>query len=285
MSRHVLVPPCSATKSASQIPMPAFQRYRGPLRLQLAVSLQDPDGIDPPDARASDGLPRCARREEGRLMMNQPTLVLPAGVSRHTIVALTELTGERARQVSEEGFAPEWDDRHRPGDIALAAAAYAAFAALPDENAREHHRQSLWGFVPGSSGIIGQLWPWPAQWFKPRDRRRELMKAGALILAQLERLSREAERARPSGRRADDPQSPARSHSPAVLLAPAAEGAASGAASAGSPSAGGRMSWLAERIDQATASYTPGAGSPRWSSRLRCCSGSPGAFASCCGRG
>ena len=126
-------------------------------------------------------------------MRRQPTLVLPGGISRHAVVAITELAGERARQITEEALTPEWDDRHRPGDLALAAAAYAAFSAMENENTREHHRQSLWGFVPGFTGIIGQLWPWPAQWFKPKDRRRELVKAGALILAQLERLSREAE--------------------------------------------------------------------------------------------
>ena len=121
--------------------------------------------------------------------------MLPGGISRHTVVAVTELAGERAQQITEEGFAPEWDDRQdRPADLALAAAAYAAFSAMENEDTREHHRQSLWGFVPGFSGIIGQLWPWPAQWFKPGDRRRELVKAGALILAQLERLYREAER-------------------------------------------------------------------------------------------
>jgi hypothetical protein len=121
--------------------------------------------------------------------------VLPGGISRHTVVAVTELAGERAQQITEEGFAPEWDDRQdRPADLALAAAAYAAFSAMENEDTREHHRQSLWGFVPGFTGIIGQLWPWPAQLFKPRDRRRELIKAGALIFAQLERLSREVER-------------------------------------------------------------------------------------------
>ena len=70
--------------------------------------------------------------------------MLPGGISRHTVVAVTELAGERARQITEEGFAPEWDDRHdRPADLALAAAAYAAFSAMENEDTREHHRQSL----------------------------------------------------------------------------------------------------------------------------------------------
>ena len=127
--------------------------------------------------------------------MNAPTLVLPGDITRQTIVALIELAGERARQVQVEGFTPEWDDKHQPtGNLALAAAAYATFAAMPNETVREHHARSLWGFVPGFTGILGQLWPWPAQWFTPCDRRAELVKAGALILAELERLARQAER-------------------------------------------------------------------------------------------
>ena len=76
-------------------------------------------------------------------MRRQPTLVLPGGISRHAVVAITELAGERARQITEEALTPEWDDRHRPGDLALAAAAYAAFSAMENEDTREHHRQSL----------------------------------------------------------------------------------------------------------------------------------------------
>jgi hypothetical protein len=48
----------------------------------------------------------------------------------------------------------------------------------------------------GSAGVIDRgdgaptTWPWSAQWWKPSDRRRDLVKAGALILAEIERLDR-----------------------------------------------------------------------------------------------
>jgi hypothetical protein len=38
------------------------------------------------------------------------------------------------------------------------------------------------------------FWPWEASWFKPSTARRDLIKAGALILAEIERLDRAAER-------------------------------------------------------------------------------------------
>ena len=34
------------------------------------------------------------------------------------------------------------------------------------------------------------LWPWAAEWWKPKDCRRNLVRAGALILAEIERLDR-----------------------------------------------------------------------------------------------
>ena len=38
------------------------------------------------------------------------------------------------------------------------------------------------------------MWPWDPHWFKTSSRRRDLIKAGALILAEIERLDRMAER-------------------------------------------------------------------------------------------
>jgi hypothetical protein len=35
-----------------------------------------------------------------------------------------------------------------------------------------------------------QIWPWDRKWWKPTDRRRDLVKAAALILAEIERLDR-----------------------------------------------------------------------------------------------
>jgi hypothetical protein len=36
------------------------------------------------------------------------------------------------------------------------------------------------------------LWPWHDDWWKPKDRRRDLIRAAALIVAEIERLDRAA---------------------------------------------------------------------------------------------
>ena len=97
----------------------------------------------------------------------------PQASERQTTAA-RDVLAERQRQISVEGWSAHHDDAYTDAQLALAASCY----ALP----------------PGEFEIPGppQQWPWPSAWWKPGDRRRELVKAGALILAEIERLDRAA---------------------------------------------------------------------------------------------
>jgi hypothetical protein len=81
---------------------------------------------------------------------------------------------ERQRQMSVEGWTPEHDDEHEIGELARAAACYAA-------NATGFRLQSRLN-----------IWPWDREWWKPTTPRRDLVKAGALIIAEIERIDRAA---------------------------------------------------------------------------------------------
>ena len=94
----------------------------------------------------------------------------PAGVS----AALADVMAERHRQVAVEGWTPEGDDAYKLEELALAASCYAA------------------GYQPGSPPPAA--WPWSPSWWKPTGGRRDLVKAGALILAEIERIDRAAAR-------------------------------------------------------------------------------------------
>lgn len=87
--------------------------------------------------------------------------------------AWVDVLAERQRQVEAEGWTPEHDDEHRNGELARAAACYTLPILLD----------------PGETPFG---WPddWDADWWKPTTRRRDLVKAGALILAEIERLDR-----------------------------------------------------------------------------------------------
>lgn len=94
-----------------------------------------------------------------------------------TWVALEDIKAERRRQVDEEGYTPEQDDAYAAYALPAAAAAYAFSAATSERYL--------------AADPLG-FWPWPAETFKPSTPRRDLVKAGAVILAAIERLDRAA---------------------------------------------------------------------------------------------
>lgn len=87
--------------------------------------------------------------------------------------AAADVLAERQRQVTAEGWTAERDDGYQNSELADAAACYAIHA----------HNQ---GFSTPA------YWPWSPDWWKQTSPRRDLVKAGALILAEIERLDRAA---------------------------------------------------------------------------------------------
>lgn len=99
-----------------------------------------------------------------------------------TAQAALDVLEERRRQIVEEGWDAGHDDEHDGGELAAAAGAYCVFAA------DELHPQSQ---GDGDYGrVIPDLWPFHISWYKPEDPRRALVKAAALILAEIERIDR-----------------------------------------------------------------------------------------------
>jgi hypothetical protein len=118
--------------------------------------------------------------------MNKMTDASPPQPVDHTWFsqAALDVTAERRRQISAEGWTPEHDDEHQDGELSAAAAAYAWAAGCNlDPHAVEHYEQ---GWAPPP------VWPWDDEAWKPASVRRMLVKAGALILAEIERLDRAA---------------------------------------------------------------------------------------------
>lgn len=90
-----------------------------------------------------------------------------------TTAAARDVLAERQRQISAEGWTPEQDDKYGNGAMSDAAGCYAL------------HAFDVTGEPPA-------WWPWSNEWWKPGSPRRNLEKAGALILAEIERLDRAA---------------------------------------------------------------------------------------------
>ncbi|WP_140921173.1 hypothetical protein [Limnobaculum xujianqingii] len=85
--------------------------------------------------------------------------------------ALTDVIAERQRQITAEGYTTDHDDKHSETELSDAAAAYALHAYDPRMRPPD-------------------IWPWDKSWWKQTNPRRDLVKAAALILAEIERLDR-----------------------------------------------------------------------------------------------
>lgn len=96
--------------------------------------------------------------------------------------AIDLIRAERERQVSEEGWTTEHDDEHLGYDLRLAAACY----ALPESERVRILEDDVY------LHLRSLIWPWTEDYWKPTpdDPVRELVKAGALIVAEIERLQR-----------------------------------------------------------------------------------------------
>lgn len=101
----------------------------------------------------------------------------PAQAQHSVPRAWLDVQAERRRQITAEGWTPEHDDEHADGQMARAAACYAlAGSSAPND---------------GTAALLVSLaWPWDEQWWKPSTPRRDLVKACALALAEIERLDR-----------------------------------------------------------------------------------------------
>ena len=86
------------------------------------------------------------------------------------------ITEERQRQIEAEAWSSEHDDKHTAGELADAASCY---AAQPMDDFHDHETWMPMG------------WPWESKWWKPsKYRMKDLIKAGALIAAEIDRLQR-----------------------------------------------------------------------------------------------
>jgi hypothetical protein len=89
------------------------------------------------------------------------------------------IAAERKRQIEKEGWTSGHDDKHKGGQLAFAAAAY----ATPTIAGQYTNDNRLSLFLKTT---------WSLKWWKPTpdDRIRELEKAGALIATEIDRLQR-----------------------------------------------------------------------------------------------
>lgn len=101
---------------------------------------------------------------------------------------------ERLRQIQQEGWSAKHDDGHGIGELCSAAGAYLfagdCLANAAAMNPAYHCTlESLTQEILDNSKLVS--WPWDVEWLKVSpDPVRNLVKAGALIAAEIDRLQR-----------------------------------------------------------------------------------------------
>lgn len=110
------------------------------------------------------------------------------------------IAAERNRQISIIGYTPERDDQCVMGELQKAAACYAAFAS----GGHYLGGKDIWVKVGAtwrrtpenrSGRAVPAFWPWSPEAWKPgTDPVRMLVKAGALMCAEGDRIARALER-------------------------------------------------------------------------------------------
>jgi len=109
------------------------------------------------------------KREHNQVFALKLEDIYETGNDRQSGVRMIAI--ERARQIEQEGHTEERDDQYDHQQLTNAAIAYA--------------RSNLAG-----QGIGQAHWPWQPSTFKPTTSIRNLVKAGALLAAEIDRLQR-----------------------------------------------------------------------------------------------
>ncbi len=97
---------------------------------------------------------------------------------RKLSTAACDVLSERLRQEEVEGYTSERDNQYTLGQLADAASTYAFWART-------------WSLPHAECTHAPTMWPWAPETWKPQSQRQMLIKAGALILAEIERLDRQ----------------------------------------------------------------------------------------------
>lgn len=100
--------------------------------------------------------------------------------AEYLLKGINDVASERMRQIEEEGYGAASDDSFDGGRLAAAGACYGIHAAWTLSEASKG--QDLTG--------LPAWWPMDASGWKPTDPRTNLVKAAALIIAEIDKFDR-----------------------------------------------------------------------------------------------
>jgi len=117
-------------------------------------------------------------------------------------VAFQDVIDERKRHVSEEGWTSQRVDLYEGGELARAASCYVLCAAngIKRRRALQTHQEFVAEYTRSPTNYW--CWPWMDDHWKPESPRRDLVRAAAFLIAEIERIDRRGDSV------PDDPHDP-----------------------------------------------------------------------------
>ena len=99
--------------------------------------------------------------------------------------AIKDVINERQRQINQEFYSTENDDEYEQNELLRAAVCYAENVVR-----RGWVFDSNFGPDVYQEEEVPDLWPWDLDFWKPKNPRRDLVRAAALLIAEIERIDR-----------------------------------------------------------------------------------------------
>lgn len=125
-----------------------------------------------PDERVK--YPWCEYQQIYRVLQPEKADKPVEGEENKGMTAKELIQRERQRQIDQEGWSKEHDDKHTKCELKAAGDCYYEYAMNNDYEDK----------------VIPRWWPWQKKWWKPKNQVQDFMKAGALYIAEMERLER-----------------------------------------------------------------------------------------------
>lgn len=99
--------------------------------------------------------------------------------------AVIDVLNERERQIKIKGWTSEHDDKYEQNELVRAGAGYANHVV------ERGWVYSDYGAEAYQDEEVPDFWPWGDCYWKPKSPRQDLVRAAALLIAEIERLDRE----------------------------------------------------------------------------------------------
>lgn len=98
--------------------------------------------------------------------------------------AMVDVFNERQRQIEKEGYSTANDDLYRSNELVRAGAGYVNQVV-----------GRSWTYNKETPEVyqneeVPEFWPWAESFWKPKSPREDLVRAAALLIAEIERIDR-----------------------------------------------------------------------------------------------